>query len=93
VLKRCLSKYVAPEARFTGVSKKLLASLEVHARGLGIAKLTLQSSLTALPFYESREEPSTPQDLARRSRSIDAICPAIAIDPDLDIEQALDARR
>ena len=43
--------YVAPSARFRGVSKSLLASLESEAVAVGIRELTLESSLTALPFY------------------------------------------
>ena len=44
--------YVAPEYRFSGVSKAMLASLEEHAAALGIAELKLDSSVTALSFYE-----------------------------------------
>lgn len=44
--------YVAPQVRFRGVSKALLASLEERARALGLEELTLESSLTALSFYE-----------------------------------------
>ena len=43
--------YVAPNARFRGVSKSLLASLEKEAIAAGIRELSLESSLTALPFY------------------------------------------
>jgi len=43
--------YVAPNARFRGVSKSLLASLEKEAIAVGIRELSLESSLTALPFY------------------------------------------
>jgi GNAT superfamily N-acetyltransferase len=46
--------YVAPSARFRGVSKSLLASLESEAVALGIRELRLESSLTALPFYSRR---------------------------------------
>jgi GNAT superfamily N-acetyltransferase len=45
--------YVAPEARFTGVSKAMLAVLEEHAVASRIAELKLESSVTALSFYES----------------------------------------
>jgi GNAT superfamily N-acetyltransferase len=45
--------YVLPEARFGGVSKTLLGELERHAVASGINKLTLESSQTALSFYES----------------------------------------
>jgi GNAT superfamily N-acetyltransferase len=44
--------YVAPQYRFRGVSKALLVSLEEHAVALGITVLTLESSATALSFYE-----------------------------------------
>jgi GNAT superfamily N-acetyltransferase len=43
--------YVAPNARFRGVSKSLLASLEKEAIAVGIREVSLESSLTALPFY------------------------------------------
>lgn len=43
--------YVSPDARFRGVSKGLLAALEREAIIEGIQELTLESSLTALPFY------------------------------------------
>ncbi len=43
--------YVAPNARFTGVSKGLLSQLEVRARKLGIATLVLESTETAHRFY------------------------------------------
>ena len=45
--------YVSPDARFRGVSKALLQCLERNAIGLGLEALTLQSTLTALPFYGS----------------------------------------
>ena len=44
--------YVAPDFRFTGVSKALLAALEAHATALGVTELELESTATALPFYE-----------------------------------------
>lgn len=43
--------YVAPEARFQGVSKALLTSLEAYLRDLGWAHSTLISTRTAYPFY------------------------------------------
>ncbi len=43
--------YVAPEARFRGVSKALLAGLEAEARALGIEAITLNSTATARRFY------------------------------------------
>ncbi|HEX3535577.1 MAG TPA: GNAT family N-acetyltransferase [Stellaceae bacterium] len=43
--------YVAPEARFRGVSKALVAALEATAKKLGLAECRLESTQTALPFY------------------------------------------
>jgi predicted acetyltransferase/GNAT superfamily N-acetyltransferase len=45
--------YVAPEMRFQGVSKALLRELEARALALGISDIDLDSSATALPFYEA----------------------------------------
>jgi GNAT superfamily N-acetyltransferase len=45
--------YVAPEARFSGVSEALLRALEQEAVGAGIQELKLESSVTALRFYQS----------------------------------------
>lgn len=44
--------YVHPDHARAGVGSALLAELEGVARGLGMAELTLQSSLNAVPFYE-----------------------------------------
>jgi len=46
--------YVAPSARFRGVSKALLAALEDRAAACGLARITATSSFTALPFYRAR---------------------------------------
>ena len=46
--------YVAPERRFAGVSKALLAAVEAYALRLGVPQLRLHSTVTALPFYERR---------------------------------------
>jgi GNAT superfamily N-acetyltransferase len=43
--------YVAPAARFRGVSKALVAALEATARKLGLAECRLESTQTALQFY------------------------------------------
>jgi GNAT superfamily N-acetyltransferase len=43
--------YVAPDARFKGVSKSILGSLEAYLRGLGLARSTLTSTRTAHRFY------------------------------------------
>lgn len=43
--------YVSPDARFTGVSKAMMAELERQARDLGLAQCTLESTRTALAFY------------------------------------------
>jgi len=45
--------YVAPDARFKGVSKALLAALERTAADLGLAQCQLESTKTARPFYEA----------------------------------------
>jgi len=46
--------YVAPSARFRGVSKALLAALEERAASVGLTRVTATSSFTALPFYRAR---------------------------------------
>jgi len=43
--------YVAAEAARCGVGTQLLAAVEARARALGIARLILDRSLTAVPFY------------------------------------------
>jgi len=45
--------YVTPAARFRGVSKALLASVEHAAAELGLDELSLVSTSTALRFYTS----------------------------------------
>jgi len=45
------ANYVAPTARFRGVSKALIHRLEETAKSLGIEKCILESSQTALRFY------------------------------------------
>ena len=45
--------YVAPKARFRGVSKAMLAALEEHLRTRGHARITLYSTRTALRFYRA----------------------------------------
>jgi GNAT superfamily N-acetyltransferase len=46
--------YVAPAARWQGVSKSLLAALEREALALGLNEISLESSLTARHFYEAQ---------------------------------------
>ncbi len=46
-----LLNYVAPEARFSGVSKALLAHMENEMRRLGLAEARLESTRTAHDFY------------------------------------------
>jgi GNAT superfamily N-acetyltransferase len=46
--------YVAPRARFCGVSSALLAALEARAAEHGAERVTLQSTETAHRFYKSR---------------------------------------
>lgn len=48
-----LLNYVHPEARFSGVSKAILAGLEEALKSQGVACCRLQSTLTAQPFYKS----------------------------------------
>ena len=45
--------YVAPEARFTGVSKALLAEMESKAQSIGLPHCTVESTMTAERFYRS----------------------------------------
>jgi GNAT superfamily N-acetyltransferase len=45
--------YVAPEARFKGVSKALLSAVERRAGELGCTMCTLQSTKTAERFYRA----------------------------------------
>ncbi len=44
--------YLVPEARFKGIGKSMLQALEAHALETGVLTLRLESTLTALPFYE-----------------------------------------
>jgi hypothetical protein len=46
-----LLNYVSPDARFRGVSKGIIASLEARAVALEVRAVTLQSSTTACRFY------------------------------------------
>src|SRR5689334_23016130 len=45
--------YVAPEARFRGVSRALVQQLEATARSLGLAECRLESTQTARRFYRT----------------------------------------
>ncbi len=51
---RIVVNYVAPWARFRGVSTGLLASMEQYAAALGVAHCTLTSTVTAHRFYLAR---------------------------------------
>jgi GNAT superfamily N-acetyltransferase len=51
---RVTLNYVAPEARYRGVSDALLCALEQKAAQLGCASCTLESTRTARRFYEAR---------------------------------------
>jgi GNAT superfamily N-acetyltransferase len=44
--------YLAPEARFQGMGKSMLQAVEAHALETGVVILRLESTRTALPFYE-----------------------------------------
>jgi GNAT superfamily N-acetyltransferase len=48
-----LLNYVAPEARFKGASRFLIREIEVWASQRGLGWLTLDSTATALRFYQS----------------------------------------
>ena len=61
--------YVAPEARFRGISKALLKSLEAYLSLLGCERATLASTKAARPFYlalgyQDAEVPSASGGLA-----------------------------
>jgi GNAT superfamily N-acetyltransferase len=45
--------YVAPDGRFRGISKALVARLEARAVELGLQACTLDSTGTARQFYRS----------------------------------------
>lgn len=45
--------YVAPEARFKGASKSLMQAIEFWASSRGLEWLVLESTATALRFYQS----------------------------------------
>jgi len=47
-----LLNYVHPDARYTGVSKGLMMTMETYAKNRGIGRCTIQSTKTALAFYE-----------------------------------------
>jgi GNAT superfamily N-acetyltransferase len=44
--------YLVPEAQFKGIGKSMLQALETHALETGVVILRLESTRTALPFYE-----------------------------------------
>lgn len=46
--------YVSPDARFQGVSTALIGALETAAAGLGVSRLSLNSTATAHAFYLAR---------------------------------------
>jgi N-acetylglutamate synthase-like GNAT family acetyltransferase len=50
---KVLLNYVSPDARFRGVSKALMRTLEDRARAVGIAECSLDSTQTALALYQS----------------------------------------
>lgn len=45
--------YVSPDMRFCGVSKALMLHMEQKAKALGMAECSLESSETALRFYQA----------------------------------------
>lgn len=58
--------YVAPEARFKGASKSLLQAIELWASSHGLEWLALESTATALRFYQSNAGPGR----GRRCRAL-----------------------
>jgi len=50
---KIILNYVSPDARFRGVSKALMQALEDRARAEGIVECTVESSQTALAFYQA----------------------------------------
>jgi GNAT superfamily N-acetyltransferase len=48
-----LLNYVSPDVRFRGVSKALIEGLEARAASLGLTRLTLKSTATAVRFYRA----------------------------------------
>jgi GNAT superfamily N-acetyltransferase len=43
--------YALPELRFTGVGRSLLRALEAHAQQVGLRRIFLHRTATAMPFY------------------------------------------
>lgn len=59
--------YVAPEARFRGLSKALLARMEAELADLGFAEARLEATATARRFYERAGwTPDGPQATGRQ---------------------------
>ena len=56
--------YVAPEARFQGISTAMLGALEARLRRRGIAQIRLTSTATARRFYHSRGYHETSRSIA-----------------------------
>jgi GNAT superfamily N-acetyltransferase len=50
---RITLNYVSPNTRFRGISKALMARLEREAVARGIAECILETTQTALPFYQA----------------------------------------
>jgi GNAT superfamily N-acetyltransferase len=48
-----LLNYVSPDARFRGVSKALIRAVEARAAGFGLSIVTLESTSTAIGFYQA----------------------------------------
>ena len=68
-----LLNYVAPEMRFKGVSKALLAALEEEATGRGATSMTLESTRTACRFYRANGyAPESHADPLRMTKSLPA---------------------
>ncbi|WP_158292216.1 GNAT family N-acetyltransferase [Paracraurococcus ruber] len=57
--------YVAPEARFQGVGKALMAHMEGHLRDRGVAQASLFSTQVAARFYRSLGYAETGRETSR----------------------------
>lgn len=79
---KVLLNYVSPDARFRGVSKALMRTLEDRARAVGIAECSLDSTKTALRFYQSLGYQPTDQGYIHPVTAAPALTLAKRLRPD-----------
>ena len=79
---KIILNYVSPDARFRGVSKSLMQALEDRARAGGIAECSVESSQTALAFYQSIGYVRTDQNYIHQLTGTPAIVLAKRLEPD-----------